>query len=69
MVAQWKKPIGGAAQGSTWRPRPTYASVVDLERYLSTEATEFEDDTDLLKAVRTRASSEELQKDLMKLSD
>lgn len=69
MVAQWKKPISAAAQGSTLKPGPPYTSAVDLERYLGTEATKFEDDTNLLRAVRTRASSEELQKDLMKLSD
>uniref|UniRef100_K7F0D5 Reverse transcriptase domain-containing protein n=1 Tax=Pelodiscus sinensis TaxID=13735 RepID=K7F0D5_PELSI len=67
--SEWREVTYGVPQRSILGPILFNLFINDLEKGVNSEAATFADDTKLLKIVKTKADSEELQKDPTKLGD
>uniref|UniRef100_A0A8C3IBY2 Reverse transcriptase domain-containing protein n=1 Tax=Chrysemys picta bellii TaxID=8478 RepID=A0A8C3IBY2_CHRPI len=67
--SEWRGVTSGVLQASGLGPILFNLFINDLEKGVNSEMAKFADDTKLLKIVKTKADCEELQKDLIKLSD
>uniref|UniRef100_K7EW85 ribonuclease H n=1 Tax=Pelodiscus sinensis TaxID=13735 RepID=K7EW85_PELSI len=67
--SEWRQVTSGVPQGPVPGPILFNLFINDLEKGVNAEVAKFADDTKLLKIVITKTDCEELQKDLIKLSD